>query len=132
MPPGRLIGFDQAKGSAEGLFAVGFGNFRMVVAFGRLDNQTHADGLGRDFNPYDTAIYEGPDLLDVGFELPLASSGDLASDASEVLGSATVDLGAAGAGLFACEKAHSGHNCSCLEGLTNWARPGLKESLYGG
>jgi len=54
----------------------------MVVAFWGLDNQAHADGLGRDFNPYDTAIYEGPDLLDVGFELPFASAGYLASDAA--------------------------------------------------
>ena len=72
----------------------------MVVAFWGLDNQSLADGLGGDFNPYDTAIYEGPDLLDVGFELPLASAGDLASNASEVFGSAAIDLGAAGAGLL--------------------------------
>ena len=52
----------------------------MVVAFGRLDHQAHADGLGRNLNPYDTAIYEGSNLLDVSFELPFASAGDLASN----------------------------------------------------
>ena len=101
----------------------------MVIAFGRLCDQAHVDGLGGYFNPYDTAIYEGPDLLDIGFELPFAPAGYLATDAAKVFSSAAVDLGAAGTGLFACKKAHSGHDYSCLEGLANGARLGLESEL---
>ena len=101
----------------------------MVIAFGRLDNQAHVDGLGGYFNPYDTAIYEGSDLLNIDFELPFTSAGYLATDAAKVFSSASVDLGTGGAGLFSCKKAHSGHDYSCLEGLANGARLGLESKL---
>ena len=64
----------------------------MVITLGRLYDQAHADSLGGDLNPYDTAIYEGSDLLDIDLELPFTSTGYLSTDAAKVLGSATVDL----------------------------------------
>ena len=64
----------------------GFLRGGLVVAPGRLDDQAHADGLGRDLDPTDLAVDDRANLLDVGLELTLADAGDVLTHTAVLLG----------------------------------------------
>lgn len=80
---------------------------RFVVSLRRLFDQAHTNRLGGDLNSADLAVYNGADLLDIGFEFPFRNAGDLPADAAQILGfTASFDT-ATCRGSFAGKKTNS-------------------------
>ena len=78
-----------------------------VVSLRRLFDQAHTNRFGGDSNPANPAVYDGADLLDIGLELPFSNTGNLFTDAAEILGfTASCDT-LAGPGFSAGKKTYS-------------------------
>lgn len=78
-----------------------------VVSLRRLFDQAHTNRFGGDPDPADPAVYDGADLLDIGFEFPFCNTGNLFTDATEIFGfTASFDT-ATCRGSFAGKKTYS-------------------------
>lgn len=84
---------------AAGLVCGGLSGF--VIAFHRLDDQSHAQGLGRDADAADSAVDDRPHLLDVGFEFSFGDAGCFRTDAAQILGLTAGGVASSCRGLFA-------------------------------
>ena len=84
---------------AAGLVCGGLSGF--IVAFHRLDDQSHPQGLGGDTDAADSAVDDRPNLLDVGFEFPFGDAGCFRPDAAQILGLTAGGVASSCRGLFA-------------------------------
>jgi len=56
----------------------------LVIAFGRFYNQSHPNRLGRDLDPANIAVNDGPDLLYIRFELSFRDAGHFLTDTAKI------------------------------------------------
>jgi hypothetical protein len=55
-----------------------------VIAFGRFYNQSHPNRLGRDLDPANIAVNDGPDLLYIRLELSFRDAGHFLADTAKI------------------------------------------------